>query len=98
MLPEADPATVLAPAALDRRLPGSTHAAELSQVALLAEERAAQKDLFPEGRLDQDLQQVDLRERNSWRLLLAEVPSVELLEVQLVNASPRSSSTRGSSR
>jgi NAD(P)-dependent dehydrogenase (short-subunit alcohol dehydrogenase family) len=32
------------------------------------------------------LQQVDLRERNSWRLLLAEVPSVELLEVQLVNA------------
>ena len=24
--------------------------------------------LFPEGRLDQDLQQVDLRDRNSWRL------------------------------
>ena len=45
-----------------------------------------QSDLFPEGRLDQDLQQVDLRERNSWRLLLAEVSSVELLEVQLVNA------------
>ena len=46
----------------------------------------AQKHLFPEGRLDQDLQQVDLRGRNSWRLLLAEVSSVELLEVQLVNA------------
>ena len=46
----------------------------------------AQKDLFPEGRLDQDLQQVDLRDRNSWRLLLAEVSTVELLEVQLVNA------------
>jgi NAD(P)-dependent dehydrogenase (short-subunit alcohol dehydrogenase family) len=29
---------------------------------------------------------VDLRDRNSWRLMLAEVPSVELLEVQLVNA------------
>jgi len=43
-----------------------------------------QKDLFPHGRLDQDLQQVDLRGRNSWRLLLAEVPSVELIEVQLV--------------
>ncbi len=42
--------------------------------------------LFPEGELDQDLQQVDLRARNSWRLLLAEVSSVELLEVQLVNA------------
>ena len=38
------------------------------------------------GRLDQDLQQVDLRDRNSWRLLLDEVSSVELLETQLVNA------------
>ena len=65
---------------------GLTHAAALSQVPLLPEELAAQKDLFPEGRLDQDLQQVDLRERNSWRLLMAEVPAVELLEVQLVNA------------
>ena len=52
----------------------------------LPEELAAQKGLFPEGKLDQDLQQVDLRERNSWRLLMAEVPTVELLEVQLVNA------------
>ena len=34
---------------------------------------ADQGHLFPEGRLDQDLQQVDLRDRNSWRLLLAEV-------------------------
>jgi NAD(P)-dependent dehydrogenase (short-subunit alcohol dehydrogenase family) len=42
--------------------------------------------LFPAGKLDQDLQQIDLRERNSWRLLMDEVPSVELLEVQLVNA------------
>jgi NAD(P)-dependent dehydrogenase (short-subunit alcohol dehydrogenase family) len=65
---------------------GFTHAAELSQVRLLPEEIAAQKDLFPEGRLDADLQQVDLRDRNSWRMLMAEVPSVELLEVQLVNA------------
>ena len=47
---------------------------------------AGQGNFFPEGRLDQDLQQVDLRERNSWRLLLAEVSSVELLETQLVNA------------
>ncbi|MDP2311255.1 MAG: SDR family oxidoreductase, partial [Pseudomonadota bacterium] len=65
---------------------GLTHAAALSQVALLPEERIAQGALFPEGRLDHDLQQVDLRGRNSWRLRLAEVPSVELLEVQLVNA------------
>jgi NAD(P)-dependent dehydrogenase (short-subunit alcohol dehydrogenase family) len=65
---------------------GLTHAAQLSQVALLADEVAAQKALFPEGRLDQDLQQIDLRGRNSWRLLLHEVPAVELLEVHLVNA------------
>jgi NAD(P)-dependent dehydrogenase (short-subunit alcohol dehydrogenase family) len=65
---------------------GLTLAAELSQFPLLPEELAAQGDLFPEGQLDADLQQVDLRDRNSWRLLLAEVPSVELLEVHLVNA------------
>jgi NAD(P)-dependent dehydrogenase (short-subunit alcohol dehydrogenase family) len=88
MLPEGG-ATTTAPARLGAGLPeiaGLTHAAELSQVRLLPEEMEAQKDLFPEGRLDQDLQQVDLRTRNSWRLQLAEVPAVELLEVQLVNA------------
>ena len=62
------------------------HAAELSQIPLLPEDLQVAKHLFPEGRLDQDLQQVDLRGRNSWRLLMAEVSSVELLEVQLVNA------------
>ena len=66
--------------------PGLTRAAELSQLPLLPEELLAQQHLFPQGRLDQDLQQVDLREKNSWRLRMAEVPSVELLEVQLVNA------------
>ena len=67
-------------------LPGLTSAAALSQTPLLPDELEAQGGLFPEGRLDQDLQQVDLRERNSWRLLLHEVSSVELLETQLVNA------------
>lgn len=62
------------------------HAAELSQIPLFAEELTVQEALFPQGQLDQDLQQVDLRERNSWRLTMAEVASVELLEVQLVNA------------
>jgi hypothetical protein len=65
---------------------GVARSAELSQVPLLPEDLAAQQGLFPEGRLDQDLQQVDLRGRNSWRLLLDEVSSVELLETQLVNA------------
>jgi NAD(P)-dependent dehydrogenase (short-subunit alcohol dehydrogenase family) len=67
-------------------VPGLTHAAELSQMPLLPEELMVRNHLFPEGRLDQNLQQVDLRDRNSWRLTLAEVPSVELLEVHLVNA------------
>ena len=60
--------------------------AELSQVPLLPEELLARADLFPDGRFDGDLQQVDLRGQNSWRMLMADVPSVELLEVQLVNA------------
>jgi NAD(P)-dependent dehydrogenase (short-subunit alcohol dehydrogenase family) len=64
----------------------AVHSAELSQVPLLPEDLLGQKHLFPEGRLDQDLQQVDLRGRNSWRLLLSEVSTVELLEVQLVNS------------
>jgi NAD(P)-dependent dehydrogenase (short-subunit alcohol dehydrogenase family) len=60
--------------------------AELSQVPLLPEDAPAGAHLFPQGTLDQDLQQVDLRDRNSWRLQLADVSSVELLETQLVNA------------
>ncbi len=67
-------------------VPGLTRAAAMSQTPLLPDEEQAQTDLFPEGQLDQDLQQVDLRDRNSWRLLLHEVSSVELLETQLVNA------------
>lgn len=66
--------------------PGLTRAAELSQTPLLPEEATPLPTLFPDGELDQDLQQVDLRDRNSWRLLLHEVSSVELLETQLVNA------------
>lgn len=76
--------------ALVRQIPdipsGSAFSAELSQVPLLSEELQSRPDLFPEGLLDLDRQQVDLRGRNSWRLLLHEVPTVELLEVQLVNA------------
>jgi NAD(P)-dependent dehydrogenase (short-subunit alcohol dehydrogenase family) len=66
-------------------LPGLVRSAEMTQVALLPDD-APQSGLFPEGVLDQDRQQVDLRDRNSWRLTLAEVSSVELLETQLVNA------------
>jgi len=84
--------TVL-PASLEKSLrlrvgeiPTAVRSADLSQVRLLPEEFLEEKGLFPQGALDQDLQQVDLRGRNSWRLLLAEVSTVEFLEVQLVNA------------
>ncbi len=60
----------------------------LSQAVLTPEDRAlaGKVELFPAGELDQDLQQIDLRPANSWRMTLAEVPTVELLEVHLVNA------------
>ncbi|MBL8683855.1 MAG: SDR family oxidoreductase [Myxococcales bacterium] len=65
---------------------GLTDAPGLSQLALLAEDTMRGGAIFPDGALDQDLQQVDKREHNSWRMRLHEVPTVELLEVQLVNA------------
>ncbi|MGE0312977.1 MAG: SDR family NAD(P)-dependent oxidoreductase [Lautropia sp.] len=84
----ADPRSV--DPTLAAAVPGLARSAALSQTPLLPDEQPdaspAIADLFPQGRLDQDLQQVDLRERNSWRLLMHEVSSVELLETQLVNA------------
>ena len=58
----------------------------LSQIAAVAGDAVAGSAVFPEGRLDADQQQIDLRPLNSWRLTLAEVPTVELFEVMLVNA------------
>jgi NAD(P)-dependent dehydrogenase (short-subunit alcohol dehydrogenase family) len=66
--------------------PALADAPTLSQVPLLEEDLLRGGRIFPEGRLDADRQQVDLRDQNSWRMTLAEVPTVELLEVQLVNA------------
>ena len=86
MLPDANAAAMQVAIGDSGENAGLTRSAELSQVPLLAEELLGQKHLFPHGRLDQDLQQIDLRGRNSWRLLMHEVPSVELLETQLVNA------------
>ena len=57
--------------------------AQLSQLDLLGE--GDQRHLFPDDMKDGEGQQLDLRTENSWRMELAEVPTVELLEVQLVN-------------
>ncbi|MDB4949341.1 MAG: short-chain dehydrogenase/reductase [Gemmatimonadetes bacterium] len=86
MLPEGGALPASAESTVMPAVAGLTHAAQLSQVALLPDEAAAQHHLFPVGSLDADMQQVDLRGRNSWRLMMDEVASVELLEVQLVNA------------
>jgi NAD(P)-dependent dehydrogenase (short-subunit alcohol dehydrogenase family) len=85
MLPEGGLAALAAETHVGSRRADACGGVVASPVAARGTRRAA-GDLFPEGRLDQDLQQVDLREHNSWRMRMHEVPAVELLEVQLVNA------------
>jgi NAD(P)-dependent dehydrogenase (short-subunit alcohol dehydrogenase family) len=65
---------------------GLVHSAALSQRRYLDEDYRGGEDLFPANRYDVDLQQIDLRDMNSWRLRMHEVETPELLEVQLVNA------------
>jgi NAD(P)-dependent dehydrogenase (short-subunit alcohol dehydrogenase family) len=65
---------------------GLLRSAELSQRRYLDEDLRGGDVLFPAERYDEDLQQVDLRAVNSWRLRLHEVATPELLEVHLVNA------------
>ncbi len=68
------------------RAPARLSQAHSDADLLLPDARASVVELFPRGVLDADLQQVDLRAHNSWRLTLGEVPTLELLEVLLVNA------------
>ncbi len=65
---------------------GIRSSAQLSQVPCAYDDATNDAEIFPAGQADADLQQVDLRKVNSWRLTLADVPSPEMLEVQLVNA------------
>lgn len=58
----------------------------LSQLPYSFENTNSVEEIFPLGKLDVDLQQVDLRTHNSWRAKLTDVSTPELLEVQLVNA------------
>jgi NAD(P)-dependent dehydrogenase (short-subunit alcohol dehydrogenase family) len=73
-------------AAAQRHGEGLLHSAALSQRRFLDEDYHGGEAVFPADRYDEDLQQVDLREINSWRLRMHEVETPELLEVQLVNA------------
>ena len=65
---------------------GLRASAQLSQISYGPDEAPVSEELFPKGKLDCDLQQVDLRKTNSWRLRMGEIPAREILEVQLVNA------------
>lgn len=65
---------------------GLRESAQLSQIPYSYDNALYPEAVFPEGRLDADLQQVDLRTTNSWRLKLGEIQTVEMLEIQLVNA------------
>jgi NAD(P)-dependent dehydrogenase (short-subunit alcohol dehydrogenase family) len=65
---------------------GLSASAKLSQIPYSIDNSLTVAEVFPEGKLDADLQQVDLRKTNSWRLKLGEVNTIEMLEVQLVNS------------
>jgi NAD(P)-dependent dehydrogenase (short-subunit alcohol dehydrogenase family) len=84
--PSADASSSALALAVQGRGQGLVHSAALSQQRWLDEDYAAQSESFPAERYDEDLQQIDLRGLNSWRLRLHEVETPELLEVHLVNA------------
>ncbi|MFN2430248.1 MAG: SDR family NAD(P)-dependent oxidoreductase [Cryomorphaceae bacterium] len=65
---------------------GLSASAKLSQIAYSVDHALTTDEVFPTGKMDADLQQVDLRKTNSWRLKLGEIHTNEMLEVQLVNS------------
>jgi len=65
---------------------GIRASAQLSQIPYRFDNSIDTKEVFPEGKLDADLQQVDLRKTNSWRLKLGGIETIEMIEVQLVNS------------
>lgn len=65
---------------------GLTSSAQLTQIPYSIDDSLSSEEIFPIGKLDADLQQVDLRKTNSWRLKLGEIHTNEMLEVQLVNS------------
>ncbi len=65
---------------------GLSASAKLSQIAYTIDHSLSTEEVFPTGKMDADMQQVDLRKTNSWRLKLGEIHTNEMLEVQLVNS------------
>jgi len=65
---------------------GIRAAAHLSQIPYSYDDAALGSEVFPKGEIDQDLQQIDKRRHNTWRMTLAEVPTPELVETTLINS------------
>ncbi len=65
---------------------GLSSSAQLSQIPYTHDHAVQAQHIFPQGKLDADLQQVDLRTVNSWRLGLGDIPTAEMIELQLVNS------------
>jgi NAD(P)-dependent dehydrogenase (short-subunit alcohol dehydrogenase family) len=65
---------------------GLLSSAQLSQLPYVHDQALSVEKVFPVGQMDADLQQVDLRENNSWRLRLGEIQTAEMIELQLVNS------------
>ncbi|KGO94487.1 oxidoreductase [Flavobacterium enshiense DK69] len=65
---------------------GLRASAKLSQIPYSFDNTLVAQEVFPEGELDADLQQIDLRKVNSWRLKLGQIETTEMIEVQLVNS------------
>lgn len=65
---------------------GLKASAGLSQIPYRFDSPIDSEAAFPKGELDVDLQQVDLRKTNSWRLCLGDVEAPEMFETHLINA------------
>ncbi|KAK5669378.1 hypothetical protein QVD99_003774 [Batrachochytrium dendrobatidis] len=63
----------------------SNTSAARSQISL-TEDAAADSQHFPDGRLDRDDQQIDLRSQNSWTMQIGQISTVEMLECHVINA------------
>jgi NAD(P)-dependent dehydrogenase (short-subunit alcohol dehydrogenase family) len=89
MMPAVTSSNSLAPVlAWNATMPGIgiSASAKLSQIPYTHDHALQVQQVFPQGKLDADLQQVDMRTMNSWRLGLGEIPTAEMIELQLVNA------------
>ena len=76
------------PVIRDKSTPGIGiyNSAQLTHIPYIYDKEPDSHALFPAKHLDADLQQVDLRKTNSWRLTLGSINTAEMLELQLINS------------